>query len=80
MIAEQPELRARQEMWSRAERFTHLTYGHTSFMLTILSAKTWGGWRIPIGNSLCRFSRFIGDRQWLRRCWLVIGCPMYVEG
>ena len=34
MIAEQPELRARQEVWSRAERFTHLTYGHTSFMLT----------------------------------------------
>ena len=31
MIAEQLELMARQEMWSRAEQFTHLTYGYTPF-------------------------------------------------
>lgn len=31
LIAEQPELMARQEMWNRAEQFTHLTYGYTPF-------------------------------------------------
>jgi hypothetical protein len=45
MIAKQSELMARQEMWSRAGQFTHLTYGYTPFNVYLTQLKNLGGWR-----------------------------------